>query len=106
MKKIKLFTMSSLITLTIACGDNTGTDTDDARKDSATNTATASATDTSPNNLTSEDLTAGWKLLFDGNSLNGWRMYQNKKSDSWSVRMGRCIVKVASRIRVILELIS
>lgn len=30
----------------------------------------------------------GWTTLFDGISLSGWRTYQNKKSDSWSVQDG------------------
>ena len=30
----------------------------------------------------------GWKLLFDGKTLNGWRTYQNKPSDLWMVNDG------------------
>ena len=30
----------------------------------------------------------GWKSLFDGKSLTGWRTYQNKTADSWSVKDG------------------
>jgi hypothetical protein len=30
----------------------------------------------------------GWVSLFDGNTLTGWRTYQNKKTDSWSVSDG------------------
>jgi hypothetical protein len=40
------------------------------------------------NKLTPTEKKQGWKLLFDGKSLNGWRPYQNKKSDSWSVNNG------------------
>ncbi len=29
-----------------------------------------------------------WVSLFDGKTLNGWRTYQNKKSDSWTVADG------------------
>ena len=35
-----------------------------------------------PNTLTDAEKKAGWKLLFDGKSINGWRAYQNKKTDS------------------------
>lgn len=42
--------------------------------------------DTPVNQLTASEKAHGWKLLFDGRSLNGWRTYQNKKSDSWSVK--------------------
>jgi hypothetical protein len=29
-----------------------------------------------------------WKSLFDGQSLSGWRTYQNKPADSWFVKNG------------------
>jgi hypothetical protein len=41
-----------------------------------------------PNSLTEAEKKAGWKLLFDGKSLNGWRAYQNKKMDSWMAMSG------------------
>lgn len=31
---------------------------------------------------------AGWTTLFDGQTLNGWRTYQNKPNESWSVEEG------------------
>jgi hypothetical protein len=44
--------------------------------------------DTSINNqLTKSEKTAGWKLLFDGSSLNGWRTYKNGKG-SWKAADG------------------
>lgn len=30
----------------------------------------------------------GWKSLFNGQSLNGWRTYQRKPADSWQVKDG------------------
>lgn len=50
---------------------------------SCTNAKTAS-----DNNLSNEEKTGGWHLLFDGKTMDGWRTYQNKKSDSWSVKDG------------------
>jgi len=41
-----------------------------------------------PNTLTEAEKKNGWKLLFDGKSLNGWRAYQNKKMDSWMAMSG------------------
>lgn len=35
--------------------------------------------------LTPELQADGWKLLFDGESLNGWRFYQNKENTKWDV---------------------
>lgn len=40
------------------------------------------------NNLSKTQQGDGWKLLFDGKTLTGWRTYQNKPADSWSVSDG------------------
>jgi hypothetical protein len=40
------------------------------------------------NTLTSSEKRTGWKLLFDGKSLNGWRPYQNQVTNSWTVDNG------------------
>lgn len=89
MKKIMLMALIGIINLLIGCGDNANPDTDLEKNDSAaSNAATGTIPDTLTNKLSSEEASAGWKVLFDGNSLNGWRTYQNKKSDSWSVKDG------------------
>lgn len=43
---------------------------------------------TSPSFLSAQDSKAKWKPLFDGKTLNGWRTYQNKPANSWSVKEG------------------
>lgn len=40
------------------------------------------------NQLTKTEQVAGYRLLFDGATMNGWRTYQNKPADSWSVKDG------------------
>ncbi len=40
------------------------------------------------NTLTDAEKQAGWKLLFDGSSLNGWRMYRDKPSEGWAAKNG------------------
>ena len=40
------------------------------------------------NNLSKEEKNKGWKLLFDGKTMEGWRTYQNKPADSWTVNNG------------------
>jgi hypothetical protein len=42
---------------------------------------------TTDNQLTQNETQQGWKLLFDGNSLNGWRTYKNEPG-SWNVQGG------------------
>lgn len=83
MKNVKFLAVPGIIYMTIACGDYTGTATAD-KKDSAVNKVLAAEKLT--NALSPQDAAEGWKLLFDGKSLTGWRTYQNKQSDSWSVK--------------------
>lgn len=45
------------------------------------------------NTLTAAEKKAGWQLLFDGKSLNGWRMYQQKAADCWGVKDGEIYCK-------------
>ena len=37
------------------------------------------------NELTAAEKTAGWTLLFDGKTLDGWRTYNNKPAGGWEV---------------------
>lgn len=39
-----------------------------------------------PNLLTDAEKAAGWKLLFDGKTTDGWRLYKGKDAGKWSVR--------------------
>lgn len=45
------------------------------------------------NNLTAAEKKEGYLLLFDGKTMNGWRTYQNKPSDSWQVNNGTLYCK-------------
>ena len=40
------------------------------------------------NELTADERAAGWQLLFDGTTLNGWRGYNNVPPDGWEVKDG------------------
>ena len=45
------------------------------------------------NTLTKKEIKEGWTLLFDGTTMNGWRIYQNKKADGWDVKNGELYCK-------------
>ncbi len=48
------------------------------------------------NTLTSAEKKAGWKLLFDGKSMNGWRTYKNRPG-SWRVKDGELICPLGAK---------
>ena len=50
--------------------------------------ARATAADPAPNTLTEEEAKAGWKLLFNGKGLDGWRIYNGKGIGSWAAKDG------------------
>jgi hypothetical protein len=44
--------------------------------------------DRPPNTLTAEERAAGWRLLFDGRTLEGWRGYKRDAPQGWAVEDG------------------
>jgi hypothetical protein len=40
------------------------------------------------NTLTKEEKVAGWQLLFDGNTINGWRIFKNGEVTGWKIEEG------------------
>jgi len=48
-------------------------------------TTTETKPDVSQNQLTDEEKAAGWKLLFDGQSLTGWKFFKSSPNNSWEV---------------------
>ena len=46
------------------------------------------------NTLSKQEKKEGWKLLFDGTTMNGWRKYKNKEADDWDVKNGELYCKV------------
>jgi len=50
------------------------------------------AADSAPNTLTDQEKAAGWKLLFDGKTTNGWRNYkQTGINPGWKVENGALV---------------
>lgn len=51
-------------------------------------TETGTKEEVQMNTLTEKEKQEGWQLLFDGKTLAGWRMYQNRDADCWGVQDG------------------
>ncbi len=46
------------------------------------------------NKLTKQEKDAGWILLFDGKSMEGWRIYRYADADNWAVSGGELFCKL------------
>lgn len=51
------------------------------------------AEEAAPNTLTEAEKTAGWKLLFDGKSLDNWRRYNRQDTDGWAASDGALVLQ-------------
>ena len=51
------------------------------------------------NMLSQEEKSNGWKLLFDGQSLNGWRGYNKSSTQAWAVEDGIIVNKPGKDIQ-------
>ncbi|HEX5168823.1 MAG TPA: hypothetical protein VFW11_06600, partial [Cyclobacteriaceae bacterium] len=62
----------------------TGCKKADEKSESAAEAAQPS-TSTDAKQLSEEQKAEGWKLLFDGQSMTGWRTYRGLENNSWEV---------------------
>ena len=72
-----------LLASVFACQPKKTETTEESTTDSTEVTLTP--VDTTANRLSAEQKTAGWILLFDGQSKTGWRVFKNKENNSWEV---------------------
>lgn len=76
--------------------------TDEANDDAAVSSggatpadeAAASTSERPPNTLTGAEIDEGWRLLFDGETTNGWRAYNGEAfpDTGWAVQDGMLVV--------------
>lgn len=85
---------------TVSCDSNQSSETGTANSGQTDTLAIVQTTDsqamnaTSDNMLTDTEKNQGWKLLFDGQSLNGWHTFQKKdESPKWAVEEGAIVLK-------------
>ena len=57
----------------------------------------AGSEDQRPNTLTEQEKAAGWKLLFDGKTADGWRAYRGKKMPDNAVAAIMCHLRSCTR---------
>lgn len=88
---IGLLVWAPLSLLVFSC-DRTEEDSDHAAAQGPA--AAPSAEATSHNTLTPEEVAAGWQLLFDGKTTNGWRGYNQDAfpETGWGVENGNLVV--------------
>ncbi|MFZ6002192.1 MAG: 3-keto-disaccharide hydrolase [Bacteroidota bacterium] len=82
----------ALAFLLFACGNSTKTET-------TTETEPAQAADVTPlPTLTEEQTAQGWRILFDGTTTNGWKIFKDRKNNSWEVVNGTLHCKAPSEV--------
>lgn len=59
-----------------------------AKKDNQENQEATPAPETAGASLTDAQKAEGWKVLFDGKSLNGWQIFKARKNNTWEVKEG------------------
>lgn len=77
----KLATCMFLAAAFVACDSKKSSD----ENQTATETTASATAEPNANQLTDEEKNAGWKLLFNGTNMDGWRTFQNKEVNSWEV---------------------
>lgn len=82
MKRIVIYLFAAVVFVSCQSQKTTGGDQQDSTATVSTgNQSTAPA----PNQLTADEESQGWKLLFNGRNMDGWETYQGKENDSWEV---------------------
>lgn len=86
-RKLIVPALSVLLTTAMACGSgSTPEKAADSTAVAPDNTTVSTTVDSAAaNTLTAEEEGNGWKLLFNGRNLDGWRTFKNKPADSWTV---------------------
>jgi hypothetical protein len=80
----KTFSMLALVVVIAACQPKKQDES--AAADTTATETTAPVT--SAATLTEAQKAEGWKLLFDGQTTNGWRFYKDRPNDTWEVADG------------------
>lgn len=91
-RNLNLCLVAGAMLTTFACGSGAKTDSTTSA-DSVKTDSVATPPVPVMNQLSAEEAQNGWKLLFDGKTLDGWRSFQNDSLKAWAVE-DECIAKV------------
>lgn len=81
----RLFPLAFFLLLLMACGSETSKETDQDNAAEATNEEAA-------NNVLAETEKAdGWSLLFDGESMDQWRLFNHDTLMGWAIQSGEMV---------------
>ncbi|MGN6511751.1 MAG: 3-keto-disaccharide hydrolase [Chitinophaga sp.] len=83
MKRLVLPAFAAASIALASCGG--GAQKNDGKDSVAIGSENKATTEAQANVLTAEEQAAGWKLLFNGSNLDGWRIFKNKPSNTWGV---------------------
>lgn len=78
----KIFSMLAIALVIVSCKPKT---TDESPAADTTKTEAVAPAPSPAATLSDAQKAEGWKLLFDGQTLNGWRFFKNQPNDTWEV---------------------
>lgn len=77
--------MKKLVILMLAAGFLLSCETKRSSDADQSDENATSANTQAPNQLSEQQQNEGWKLLFNGENMDGWRTFKNRENDSWEV---------------------
>lgn len=77
--------MKNLVTFVLAAGLLFACETKRSSDADQSDESSTSANTHAPNQLSEQQENEGWKLLFNGENMDGWRTFKNRENDSWEV---------------------
>ena len=97
MKKLNAFLVATVVALVSACGSGPTESEESAQAETTPSQAASSSSDDNVNSLTGEEKNEGWKLLFDGQSTQGWRGAHQESfpEKGWHIKDGLLVVESA-----------
>lgn len=75
----------AIILFSVSCQQNSNTEKETAED------PTEEVVETGDNELSAEEKAAGWELLFDGNVIDKWRVFNRDTMSGWEVKDGEMV---------------